>query len=815
MAMLAVELVIACCLVWALTTTARVSIVYAAPIAPTRAPVVAPVFIGEDHDKGLAWGRYNFTFPDVANNDSMFSLDVRDMWFSKSTAAAKAIYLNRSRYATNGLSRQSEVLSLQGLNTKASLLMSKDPMYNFYRCALFDDESFENRTGWDGGWPYADVVVESALGPTNGNRPELRSKAVVVLSIWITIAHKLYEAVRTCSQGKTAVEYIDSAVGLWIGQEQGEGKFNSGWSMYASAQEATRLYGNTEGEAKVNTNLMKLFAKAQSLAKVCTVQGQEGRLRTLVDDIVRTLSLPLLQHLLFHMSDNNVEYVELYAFAFMPQTISVDEGAFGYLRDSLFEGFAWNTTVTTDFISALGKVLYAMRITCADLGDTTSATEKLSGLIDEICDAFRSTYNSAYLADYETSFDVSELARLDIDVLQIDLFMRSNAKELAYSVYTKGRNSRKATGGFNTLQEIATRSRNGMAGELQKVHHMYFNTTRPYADEIIQIALHDDAFDNYSRQQQSENVRRTLQAMVVYLETESLVRASIEKCNKTSIGDDDSEIPIAGQEEVDQAVALYVGSIEGRISGGNPYGLYGSGQMMYALAKEICRPLNSCETKGDSEANAFLLFAFSQMKESLDRGDCVAAESVLQDDVLSGLLVPLVQGVLFFAEQNEGAPPLSTNASLVSGTILAETLLPQLAAVDQANANVVYENMDYDVNEIAVKDGKEAVFDAFTAIVDKLNLNCKAIGTSVSSNLSVCSDSSQSHVPTPNSTTAQSQDPSPNTTATPPSPNNTAVESQTPSLTTTATSGLAKNIRSWRNRLCCFVCWFMSFAMWV
>jgi hypothetical protein len=103
--------------------------------------------------------------------------------------------------------------------------------------------------------------------------------------------------------------------------------------MCAIAQEAAQLYGNKEGEAKENSNLMKLFVKAQSLStgKVCTVQGQEGPLQTLINEIVRALMLPPLQHLLFHMSDNNTDYVDLYAITFIPQTISVDEGAFRYL----------------------------------------------------------------------------------------------------------------------------------------------------------------------------------------------------------------------------------------------------------------------------------------------------------------------------------------------------------------------------------------------------------------------------------------------------------------------------------------------------
>jgi hypothetical protein len=166
---------------------------------------------------------------------------------------------------------------------------------------------YDNSTDAAEGWPYADAVEELAVGPSNGSSAQLGAKAVVVMDIWMTIAHKLYEAVRSCEKLSNAPELIDSAVGLWIGQQQGEGKYNSGWSMYSIAQEANEFYGLPEGEAVVNTNLMNV--NAQNVAQSCSSD------LTSAGKTIRNLSVPLLQHLFFHMSDNNFAFAELFALA--------------------------------------------------------------------------------------------------------------------------------------------------------------------------------------------------------------------------------------------------------------------------------------------------------------------------------------------------------------------------------------------------------------------------------------------------------------------------------------------------------------------
>jgi hypothetical protein len=709
-----------------------------APTAPTSPPSVQPIYapLNPDPD-GLAWGRYTFVNSTVAMNDANFTLDVHDMYFSDTAQEAENIYLNASKYVPNGIYKYDDVKSLQDFSNKASTYMNGDPFYNFFRFALFDDDSFDtDSSGVENGWPYADAVEQLALGPTNGNSAQLGAKVVAVMEFYMMILHRLYDALQYCQINEDVPEIIDAAVGLWIGQEQGEGKFNSGWSMYAVAQDAAEFYDRPEGEAPVNSDLMLLFKEAQALTKTCSTEQQAAtKLRPLIENISRNLSIPLLQHLLFHMSDNNLQYVELYALSFIPLVVSVDEGAFSYLRDALFEGFNWETTVDDDFLSVLGKVLRAMRFSCTDLGNVTSANEKLQSLVDVLCKEIEDTYNTGYLAAFETSVDVSELARIDLDVHQIDIFLRVKAVDLAYDVYKHGRNSISSGDEMNTLQLLATSMELSAAGDLLDTFRAYY-PQEFYADAIILEALGDPSesrFKNFSRRQLSETVRRTLQVMVVYLQMHGLLRSAINLCNSNAANDQSqyNGEAVAGQVFVDQAVALYVGSIEGPYSRGSALS---SGRMLYALGKELCPLFSTCDDHGDAYINVLLLFAFSTIKENLDDFRCDDAEKVLEDTILTALPIPLIQGTLYFSGQDD-------ELSLVSGDVLAETLLPQLDEVSVDAAQTIFNLTNIDLaGSTAGKNDTETLFEAFRSVVGDFGVDCIFIGTLVfdSGNYSVC-----------------------------------------------------------------------------
>jgi hypothetical protein len=405
--------------------------------SPSRSPIAAP----PSSEEGLAWGRYTFVKEDVADNDSMFSLDVRDMATSADVTVANASYSQPSKYATKGLYGVDGMESLSELSTSSLTVMKNDALYSFFLAALYDDEDFENFADTSESFSYADTIVRLALDPNKGDSPSLAADGSVILNIFMAIAHRLYDSIRQCKQDGDPVSYIDSAVALWIGQEQAEGAFDSGWMMYAQAQKAAQLYGLVEGEAKVNSMLMDLFNEAQTEALSCRNNTDNFKeLRLVVERLVRTLSIPLLQRTLFHIAENNRNNVELYALSFIPQAVSCDQRAYAYLRDTLFLDFDHTDALSDDLVSNLAKVLQCLRYTCSDLGDTQNATPELKNLVGRICVALEEYSLKEEIAGYETDSDVSELARIDLDVLQIDIAMRTQSYELAAEIYEYGRN---------------------------------------------------------------------------------------------------------------------------------------------------------------------------------------------------------------------------------------------------------------------------------------------------------------------------------------------------------------------------------------
>ena len=98
------------------------------------------------------------------------------------------------------------------------------------------------------------------------------------------------------------------------------------------------------------------------------------------------------------------------------------------------------------------------------------------------------TFDTSFLAGYQTSTDVSELARIDLDILQIDLFMRTNAYDLARSVFQNGRNSHESNGSLLSLHELAVRDERRDAGELFRQFEDFYMTTT-YANEVINLAI--------------------------------------------------------------------------------------------------------------------------------------------------------------------------------------------------------------------------------------------------------------------------------------------------------------------------------------
>jgi hypothetical protein len=691
--------------------------------APIRAPVAHPV---DNTPANLAFGRYIFSDLSIADGDGNFALDVRDMFNADNTDDAINIYNNGVNALTTGLSRQLGTVSLASLSTEAAAYMAHDPMFNIFKYALYSDGDFEDTAGED--FTYADDFVQDAF--TNAKDNKLAAEAAVVMNVWMVITHKLYTAVKICSEGRDADMLIDSAVALWIGKKQAEGNFDNGWMMYAIGQSAAQFFGMEEGEAPINAQLMKQFNQAQALAKTCSgIAGVYVDLRVKVLELIRSLNKPLLMSLLFHMVHNNKNMVELYAMSVIPQCVGCNPRAHKALYNALFFGYDHTRDLTDALIDHFATLLRCLRITCGDLWTTNNASVGLTEIVSEICSKLGRD-NHLTIAGYEPGSDVNEMARLDLDVLQTEIFMRTRAYKAAQDVYQLGSNAFSSSVGneLMSLRQLATSTERVSVAQYQ--HFVQFFQSTQYADDIIMNGmLQTGVFTGASRKQLSETVFRALQTMVTYMSVLTKLTLALEKCLSSNID--------GAQYELDAAVALFVGSIDGSksASGQSESG----GKQLYSLGDEVCPSFNTCGATGEAQVNEKLLTLFSSLKGYLKKSCCDAAERQLTDFIIPAMATPLVQGMLRFAIVNEGSDPVYESAvdTVASAYILALAVLPLVDSVNTTSAALLQANFGFGLPQVT--SGVQEVFDAVSYALAGMGVKCEDIGQPVDNpGLSVC-----------------------------------------------------------------------------
>ncbi|KAG7349119.1 low iron-inducible periplasmic protein [Nitzschia inconspicua] len=694
------------------------------PVSSGGAALTAPPASGptdQTSPEQLAFGRYTFSDPSIAGGDGSFALDVRDMFLASSPDEASNIYKNGKNAITTSFSGDSGLVSLSSLSTQASQFMAEDLMFSIFKYALYDDDDLDGSTGDN--FVYADEVVMEAL--TSGNDSKLAAEASVILNVWMFITHKLYAAVETCVNNVSPEALIDSAVALWIGKDQGEGKFDQGWMLYSIGQSSAKFFGHPEGEAPVNSKLMNLFIEAQTVAKECPSSPNAPIvLRSMVHEIIRTLTKPLITSLLFHMIKNSKNMVELYAVAVVPQVAACSPGARSIMEDALFSGYNQQTSISDKLLDSLATFLQCQRMSCNDIETGENADDNLVELSQSLCSRLNAgTGSQKPMAGYVPEISVTEVARLDLDSLEIYILMRTGASSAATDIYEKGHNSVAAAQfavddnegtDLLSLKSLANSSaRNGVP--LFESYSTYFGTQN-YADDIIVQTL--SGTENYAtatRSQRAEIVKRTLQTMVSNLAVATKMQSAIQQC-KTGATD-------VARGDWDRAVALYVGSIEGILAGGHEGG---RGEWMYALGNEVCDEFGVCETSGEAKVNQQLMFQFASGRDSLVDGECDHIERTMNNEILPRMAIPLLQGLVsnVIALSNGGD---KTGVQFAAVHIFSQALTPLLKEVS-SNGSLILSQAFASFSS-ATNPDVSTVVSALQNAIPAMSISCNEIGS--------------------------------------------------------------------------------------
>jgi hypothetical protein len=170
---------------------------------------------------------------------------------------------------------------------------------------------------------------------------------------------------------------------------------------------------------------------------------------------------------------------------------------------------------------------------------------------------------------------------------------------------------------------------------------------------------------------------------------------------------------------LDEAVALYTGSLEGADG-------LGTGVLLYNFADIRCPGFKTCGANGDSttgtsKVNIDIFAQFNSMKTSLGSGQCATARTQ-KETISKKLLVPLIQGAIRYAWVQRNP---ATETAEAEGIAFAFSVLPYLHVCNPSDAAYIFDQLKPDSGNTADHLAVKAAFENNYACI---GITCADVG---------------------------------------------------------------------------------------
>jgi hypothetical protein len=268
----------------------------------------------------------------------------------------------------------------------------------------------------------------------------------------------------------------------------------------------------------------------------------------------------------------------------------------------------------------------------------------------------------------------------------------------------------------------------GYYPDFQKFFNYYGNPD--YADKWINAAFYGEQtnfengrgnadFANLPKIALSEAIAKGSSYMSVLMYVIRELEDAISDCNA---GCEIGQCNDAAVHSLDEAVAFYAGSLEGRDGSGD-------GVFMYNLADKRSLDFRTAGENGDSiegtsYVNLQVIQEFQRAQLFLLERDCPSAE-IVKESIVDLMKVPLIQGVLRYAYIREfltpGIAELAKEAE-AEGATFAAAVLPWVHACNSVDADIIY-----DIMRIGSADKQAG---AFQKVKKAFERNYKCLGVS-------------------------------------------------------------------------------------
>lgn len=313
-----------------------------------------------------------------------------------------------------------------------------------------------------------------------------------------------------------------------------------------------------------------------------------------------------------------------------------------------------------------------------------------------------------------------QFSLLDLDILHANILMKMGAYGAVEDLYSHGKHALvEDENGLETLSlyQMATTSQRSLVPQFDSFNRYY--ESDKYADDIIRKVLNaeDEKFAQASPEQRREIVVKTMQYLVVYMAALQQMYEAVADCNSP-----DSGKILDAEEAWDRGAAFLVGSLEGTGDGGNEEGM-----SFYRLALKHCEQFGTCAPEGRASWNEEFISLLYTGRASVQGSACNEVRKTVRE-IETLLLIPLIQGNLRYALANSNLGDNSPDMGIGAGYAFSRSVLPLVEDSNRESAETIADNMDFQFENVPVRQGAGAVFGSFARAYGKMNVNCEDIG---------------------------------------------------------------------------------------
>lgn len=609
-------------------------------------------------------------------------------------------------------------------------------------------------------------------------------RAIHHLGVWMHVSYLLWNTVISCdiaadpdydnaAAGVDNMPFLaDQIVASWVGslQQNNGAEDDDGFSLYSETNRIGDIFGtNLVGGARANLNLLEGYEAISEILSIDTsCQDNNIYANTIeamwptVTEMSRQMLIPQIQFLIHSMLEEDYDAVGIHARIVVPQASQCRTSSYEYLKQTFLDN-PYDSSKFHRTLAVLQDLYACFGISCLEIGIPIDFSEDNA----LFCHHYYFEYPS--LAGYPASTDVSEDAKIDLDVHQINILTQfddgneegTNTNtgqggtelnhetywKLAQYIYMNGKNSRK----FHYYQDdddvtneaLLSLHSLAVSGARKNTYYYldfitYFDDAN-FADSTIRDTFNNRGrWKNRSLKQRAAVIRVTIQVHLMHMHILTKLDDSVTACGKNNekidsaridlVRDDDDNFRFGRMDSWDEVSAFIIGSMEGQKYGGSPD--FRDGALLWSLANNRCIEFGLCTTSNDHRSaivNKVLYDQLAAGKAMFEAGSCENLQRITED-LANVLLVPILQSVIKYAIVNQYQNRGSSDVSIALGETFATGIIPIVLRYDEKSGMTLNKNLvPVDNFEELVMDGPQVVADTFLAIP---YLGCGLIGKS-------------------------------------------------------------------------------------